>query len=95
MKSTGERFKQIRKEFAMSQEEFGEHLGLSKAGVSAVEKDRTFVSAKVLSKLFFDYNINLNYLVCGVGSLFNPPKYENIRAEILCEVEKMLKEKGL
>ena len=95
METTGERFKQIRKEFGMSQEEFGEHLGLSKGGISAVEKDRAFVSVKVLSKLFFDYNVNLNYLVCGVGKVFNPPKYENVREDILKEVEKMLESRGL
>ena len=95
MKTTGERIKYVRKEFGMSQEEFGEHLGLSKAAISAVEKDRTFVSAKVLSKLFFDYNVNLNYLICGVGDVFNMPKYEDIRSEILTEVEKMLKARGL
>lgn len=95
MQSAGERLKLIRKKIGMSQEEFGDNLGISKAGISAVEKDRTFVSAKILSKLFFDYNVNLNYLVCGIGEMFNPPKYEDVRDEILSEVEKILKEKGL
>ena len=95
METTGQRFKQIRNELRMSQEAFGESIGLSKAGISAVEKDRTFVSAKILSKLFVDYNINLNWLIVGQGNMFNAPKYEDVKDEILKEVEEMLRKRGI
>lgn len=95
MENFGERFKQIRTEFGMSQEEFGENLGLSKAGISAVEKNRTFVSIKVLSKLFFDYNVNLNFLICGQGKVFNPAEFENVKTEILNEVNEILIKYGV
>lgn len=95
MSSPGSRFKEIRLAIGLSQEEFGEKIKLSKSGVSAVENDKTFVSFEILRTLFIDCNVNLNYLVAGAGSLFNPPKYEDVKEDILKEVEQMLKDRGL
>lgn len=95
METIGDRFKQIRKELGMSQEELGKCLGLSKAAVSAVEKNRSFVSAKVLSKLFFDFNVNLNYFICGKGSFFNPAEFEDVKSDILKEVDEILVKYGV
>ncbi len=74
MSTTGSRFKKIRTALNLSQEVFGKNIGLSKSGISAVENDKTFVSLDILTTLFIDYNINLNYLVCGAGTMFNPSK---------------------
>lgn len=95
METIGNRFKRIRQEFDMSQEEFGQHLGLSKASISAVETDRAFVSVKVLSKLFFDYDVNLNYLVCGEGFVFNAAQKTPTDDELTKRVRKILHEEGV
>lgn len=95
METTGQRFKRIRQELQLSQIQMADSIGLSKSGISAVENDLTFVSQKIMRTLFMEYNVNLNYLVCGEGSMFNPPKYEDVKDEILKEVEKMLKDRGL
>lgn len=97
MDTIGQRFKNIRNKLSLSQEEFGRKIGLSKSGVSAVENDRTFVSVEILRTLFFDYNINLNYLICDSGEMFNSSdKNEaDFKEDILKEVNKMFKERGL
>ncbi|MDO5437517.1 MAG: helix-turn-helix transcriptional regulator [bacterium] len=97
MDTIGQRFKNIRNKLSLSQEEFGRKIGLSKSGVSAVENDRTFVSVEILRTLFFDYNINLNYLICDSGEMFNSSdKNEaDFKEDILKEVNKMFKARGL
>ncbi len=46
MESTGQRFKELRKELRLSQEGFADKIGLSKSAVSAVESDKSFVCTK-------------------------------------------------
>ena len=95
METIGQRFKQIRLNEKLSQEEFGETLEMTKSGISAVENDKVFVSVSVLRKLFLDKNINLNWFICGEGNMYNSKKYADIKSEIIAEVEKMLFERGI
>ncbi len=95
MATTGQRFKELRNSTGLSQELFGKSIGLTKSAVSAVENDKTFISLEVQRKLLLDFNVDLNYLVGGLGSLYLPAKYEDIKTEIFKEVEKMLKDKGI
>ena len=95
MTTTGKRFKKLRLSTGLSQEDFGKAIGLTKSGVSAVENDKTFVSLEVQRKLLFDFNVDLNYLVGGVGNMYLPTKYEDVKTEIFKEVEKMLKSRGI
>ena len=90
METTGDRFKKIRTELRLSQDDFGEKIGLSKSAVSAVENNKSFVSVEILRSLFMDMNINLNWLVVGNGEMYNPPEYEDIKEEVLNEVDKVL-----
>ncbi len=95
MTTTGQRFKELRASTGLSQDLFGKSIGLTKSSVSAVEKDKTFISLEVQRKLLLDFNVNLNYLVGGIGDLYLPAKYEDIKTEIFKEVEKMLKDRGI
>ncbi len=94
MTTTGQRFKEIRQALNMPQDKFGEKIGLSKSGVSAVENDKTFVSIEILRTLFIDYDVNLNYLIVGSGSIFNSK--ENCQKESFTfRVEEVLRKNGL
>ena len=95
MTTTGQRFKELRLSTGLSQEMFGKSIGLTKSAVSAVENDKTYISLDVQRQLLMDFNVNLNYLVGGIGNLYLPAKYEDVKTEILNEVEKMLKDRGL
>lgn len=70
MTTIGNRFKTIRTSLHILQDEMGAQIGLSKQGVSNIEKDKSFMSPIVLSKLAIDLKVNLNYLIAGVGSMF-------------------------
>lgn len=70
MTTQGSRLKKIRCALNLSQTEFGEQIGLSRAGVAAVEGDKNKFSQDVLYKVSMLFHINLNYLVCGNGNMF-------------------------
>lgn len=61
----GERIKQLRKEFGMTQEELGKYIGVKKAAILKYEKgdvqNMKRASIEKLSKLF---NVSPSYLMC-------------------------------
>lgn len=95
METAGQRFKQIRLKLGLSQSDFGQKIGLSKSGISAVENNKTFMSSEILRSLFIDFNVNLNYLICGAGDMFN--KTDNNIDDILFikKVKAVLKAEGI
>lgn len=95
MSTIGNRFKKIRQELKLSQELFGAKLGMSKSGISAVENDKVFVSVDALRTLFFDLNVNLNWFISGKGEIFNTPEFEDVKTDILREVDDILIKYGV
>lgn len=95
METTGQRFKKIRTALNLAQDDFGNKIGLSKSAISAVENDKSFISIEIQRTLFMDYNINLNWLVCGAGEMFNAPQYEDVKDVILKEVDEILVKYGV
>ncbi len=67
----------------------------TKSYVSLIERDKCKLSVNHLEKLLIDYNISLNYLIGGIGNPFLNEKYNDIKSEILGELEKIFKEKGI
>lgn len=66
----GEKVKEIRKYLRLSQTDFGIKIGLSKQGVSKIENNQSFMSKEVLGKLVIVLNVNLNWLIAGIGEMF-------------------------
>ncbi|MBQ2984036.1 MAG: helix-turn-helix transcriptional regulator [Candidatus Gastranaerophilales bacterium] len=97
MKNLGLRLKKIRKQVGCSQDEFAQKLGITKQAISNIENSKSAPSVNVLSKLALDYNVNLNYLIIGKGSIYSldDSSTTSIKKSILKEVEHMLKEKGI
>ena len=95
MTTQGKRLKKIRLALNLSGEEFGKRIGVSKQYVSNLEADRNVLNNEKLVSLLVDFNVNLNYLIAGQGEMFNAPKFEDVRGEILNEVDKLLKARGL
>lgn len=95
METQGQRIKKIRLALNLSQEAFGKAFDITKQFVSLLENDRTQLNNDKLVKLLFDYNVNINYLLGGFGSMFNPPKFEQAQSELALEVRKILREEGL
>lgn len=95
MKSQGSRLKEIRSQLRLSQEEFGKQIGLTRAAIAAVEAGNNKFSNDVLCKLILTFNVNINYLLVGKGCIFNAPEFEDVKAEILNEVNEILVKYGI
>ncbi len=95
METQGQRIKKIRQALNLSQDEFGKIFDITKQFVSLLEKDKTFLNNDKLVKLLLDYNVNLNYLLGGIGNMFNAPKFEQVQGDLALEVRKILREEGL
>ena len=97
MSTQGERLKEIRQALKLSQQEFGDKLCVSKQYFSNLENDRNTLNNEKLVSLLVDFNVNLNYLLGGVGEIFLSKQKEDalLKKEILSEVENLLKSKGI
>ena len=92
MTTQGDRLKNIRIILSMTQEAFGAELGISKQYYSNIETNRTTLNNDKLVLLFKEFNVNLNYLIGGVGFPFNEREpVEN--TELTAQIEKILDEK--
>ena len=74
MNTVNERFRAIRKYFAKNQEEWGNILGITRAGVSDIEAGRRNVTDKHIRLLCIEpidgKYISENYLRTGEGEMF-------------------------
>jgi len=66
----GNRVKELRRHFHLSQKEFGDALGLSASFISEVEAAKTKPGYEFFKNLTLIYNVNPNYLHKGEGEFF-------------------------
>jgi transcriptional regulator with XRE-family HTH domain len=67
----GSRLKEIRQRLKMTQAQWGEKLGISGSAVAKHENGITFPTSKMLNILSSQYNVSMDYLLCGRGTLFH------------------------
>lgn len=70
----GERLKQLRNSLNLTQTELGSKLNMSKQYFSKAETDTIVLNNKQLVALCVDYNVNISWLLCGKGTMFNESK---------------------
>ena len=90
-----EKIRQVRKKLNITQEEISAQIGISYRAYSSYERGDRNPSLEFLEKLVKQYNINLNWLIADIGSMFNAPQYEDVKDEILKEVDEILKKYGV
>lgn len=66
-----ERFKLIRNALKLSQDEFGEKLGLTRGAIANVELGRTEAKPLFISLVCSTFNVNETWLRTGEGEMFN------------------------
>lgn len=88
MTTQGSRLRNIRRELKIPQDKFGEMIGVSKQYISNIEKDRNLLNNEKLTKLLVDFNVNINYVLAGIGEPFNINKQEEITKERVQEIVK-------
>ena len=70
----GSRLKEIRQRLKMTQEQLGKKLGVNASAVAKYEYEVTFPNINMLNILASQYNVSMDYLVCGRGTLFYEDK---------------------
>ena len=91
----GEKLKKIRKHLSVTQDSMSELLNISSRSYASYERNENNPPYSMLVELCKNYNINLNWFIADIGEMFIAPQYEDVKGEILAEVEKMFKNRGL
>ena len=98
MKTQGERLKALRKELRLTQDGLGDFFDVSKQVVSNIEADRILLNNEKLVSLCENFNVNISWLLCGIGEMFNSAPENissNFKDEIKKTVEEYLKARGI
>lgn len=84
MMTDGERIKLIRKTLNLTQEAFGEPIGITKGHISDVEKNKKKLSMAAIELLKIRYAVNESWWEKGVGEILK----EKIEPVVLIQSEK-------
>lgn len=82
-----DRIKELRKAMNLSQEKFGELLGITKSGVSDIESGRRKVTDQHVIMLA-NNGVNEEWLRTGKGSMFIPKSKDEEIAEMFADIQK-------
>ncbi len=72
----GDRVKMIRKEAGLTQEKFGERLGVSKVAVSKIERKINSLSDRMCRSICREFNVTKEWLLTGIGEMYTPRSTE-------------------
>ena len=92
-----ERLCKIRKKLLLSQADISTQTGISYRAYSSYERGERKPSIEFLELLVTKFNINLNYLVAGIGEMFiaNAQQFEQEQEVFAQKVRQILKEEKL
>ena len=66
-----DRLREARKKLGLSQEAFGEAIGISNTAISKLEKGENKVSEQVIKAVCREFHINYDWLRYGTGAMFD------------------------
>ena len=84
--SRKERFKAARKALGLTQVEFAEKLGMTQAGISAIESGRVKTSDRMIQILSNTFSISAEWLRTGEGEMLVEPSVDEQLAQFVGEV---------
>lgn len=65
-----ERIKELRKALKISQEEFGNRIGITGSGVSRMESGSNNIAERTIKSICKEFNVNYMWLTSGDGEMF-------------------------
>lgn len=68
--SVGNRVKTVRKALGISQEKFGNQIGISKVAISDIENEKTSLTERNARSICREFNIDYFWLTEGTGEMF-------------------------
>lgn len=81
-----ERIKEIRLNLGLSQEEFGERLGLSRGAITNIELNKTDPKPRFVALLCREFNVNESWLRSGEGEMFISPSKDDVISDFIGDV---------
>ena len=81
-----ERIKDLRKALGLTQERFGERVGLKKSAISQIESGVNGVTDQLRLAVFREFNVNEDWLRTGDGSMFVEPDEDEEIARFVGDV---------
>lgn len=66
-----ERIKLLRETLSLSQEAFGEKIGVTRASISNMEKGTRNPSEQTIKSICREFNVNYAWLIEGIGDMFS------------------------
>lgn len=81
-----ERIKELRKSLGLTQEKFGERVGLKKSAISQIESGVNGVTDQLRLAVFREFNVNEDWLRTGEGSMFVEPDEDEEIARFVGDV---------
>ena len=70
MQSEGKRIKEVRNALRLNQQELADLFDISRSFIASIECGNKSLSKKHLRTLLIDYNVNINYILSGIGEMF-------------------------
>ncbi len=70
MQQIGDRIYYLRKELNLSQEAFGNKIGIKKSSMSSIEKNKSNPSEQTIKFICKEFNVNYSWLMNGTGDIF-------------------------
>ena len=86
MNNIGDRIIEIRKSKNLSQEEFGQVIGLSRSQIGCYEKNLRNVSDRAIRDICLNFNINENWLRTGKGDKYVIPNEIDELSKLLADI---------
>lgn len=86
------RFKELRKELKLTQEEFAEKIGLSRSYINLIEMGKKIPADRTIKDICRTFNVNYSWMDTGEGNMFLPAINEEADyvSELLEDVENPL-----
>lgn len=72
METYGERLKHLRKELGLAQDAFAESIGMTKSGISGIERGANNLTGQVVNAICREYGVSEKWLRDGEGEMFVP-----------------------
>lgn len=79
--TVNERVREVRKNFNLTMEKFGEHIGLKKAAVSVIESGKCSVTDANIKSICREFNVNEQWLRTGEGEPYIQLQTDDIIAK--------------
>ena len=90
-----QRIKEIRLKIGLSVAKMAEKIQIPARTITGYERGERTPSIEFVTQCCKILNMNANWFCTGVGEMFNAPQYENVKDNILKEVDEILIKYGV